>query len=58
MSQNSREALGPEGLVTLSRHLSSGVGWEASRPHRPKVLSSPQTPGLLPTKFPALACGV
>lgn len=58
MSQNSQEALGTEGLVTLSRHLSSGVGWEVSRPHRSKVPSSPQTPGLLPTKFLALACAV
>lgn len=57
VSQNSREALGTEGLVTLSRHLSSGVRWEVSRPHRPKVPSSPQTPGFLP-KFPALVCGV
>lgn len=57
VSQNSPEALDAEGLVTLSWHLSSGVGWEASRSHRPKVPSSPQTPGLLPTKFPASPVG-
>nr|CAI9690287.1 unnamed protein product [Rangifer tarandus platyrhynchus] len=57
VSQYSREALDAEGLVTLSWHLSSGVGWEAFRSHRPKVPSSPQTPGLLPTKLPASPVG-
>lgn len=52
---NSREAPGTEGLVTLS-HLSSGVRWEVSRPHRPKVLcASPDPLGFL---FPALVLGL